>query len=316
VSETLHPRLQALERHFFASPLSRIDDDEFHRRGLEILVKRDDLLHPVISGNKWRKLKYILDHALKQGAECIVSMGGAYSNHLHALAFAGKVLGLKTRAYVRGECPAQLNPTLLDLQRWGMALNFVSRGDYRELRTFRAYDSLPDLRTGEYWLPEGGASGLALRGMAEIIAEIDCGYDVLATACGTGTTLAGLIAAAPESVRILGVAALKGGAYLQDEVEQLLPHTQRAAHNWTLLTEYHHGGFAKTTPQLLAFISQFRQRQGITLEPVYTGKLLYAIYQLVEQDTFAPGQRIVVLHTGGLQGERAFSGYNPQFCVE
>jgi 1-aminocyclopropane-1-carboxylate deaminase len=316
VSQNLHPQLQALERQFSASTLTRIDDGEFSRRGLEVLVKRDDLLHPVISGNKWRKLKYILEHALKLDAECIVSMGGAYSNHLHALAFAGKILGLTTKAYVRGERPSQLNPTLLDLQHWGMELNFVSRSDYRQLRTFRDHDSLPGLRAGEYWLPEGGASELGLRGVAEIVGEIDCEYDVLATACGTGTTLAGLIAAAPESARVLGVAALKGAAFLHDEVKKLLPDDCRQAANWKLLTDYHHGGFAKTTPQLLEFIRQFYDRHGIALEPVYTGKLLFAIYELVKQDYFAPGQRIVVLHTGGLQGERTLSGYNPQFCVE
>lgn len=316
MSQKLHPRLQALERQFAASTLTRIDDDEFHSRGLEVLIKRDDLLHPVISGNKWRKLKYILDHALKLDAECIVSMGGAYSNHLHALAFAGKSLGLKTKAYVRGERPAQLNPTLLDLQHWGMELSFVSRSEYRDLRTLRAHDSLPGLRAGEYWLPEGGASELALRGVAEIVGEIDVPFDVLATACGTGTTLAGLIAAVPESVLVLGVAALKGAAFLQDDVKKLLSDECKQAANWTLLTDFHHGGFAKTTPQLLAFIRQFHDRHGIALEPVYTGKLLFAIYELVKQDYFAPGQRIVALHTGGLQGERALSGYNPHFCVE
>lgn len=307
MTRELHPRLQALQRQFAVSTLTTLDDLLFSRHGLQVVIKRDDLLHPVISGNKWRKLKYILDHALSLDVDCIVSMGGAYSNHLHALAFAGKALGLKTKAFVRGECPAILNPTLLDLQRWGMALEFVSRSAYRELRDFRAHDSLPGLQAGDYWLPEGGATELALRGVGEIIDEIDGGIDVLMTACGTGTTLAGLIAAAPGSAKILGVAALKGGAYLNDEVGKLLPAACRQSENWTLLSDYHHGGFAKTTPPLLDFISMFHRRHGIALEPVYTGKLVFALYDLVEQGYFAPGQRIVVLHTGGLQGVRKLS---------
>lgn len=304
MSSVLHPRLQALEQRFGASTLTQIVEPEFTRRGLQVVIKRDDLLHPIISGNKWRKLKYILDHALRSGAEAIVSMGGAYSNHLHALAYAGQCLGLRTRAYIRGERPAKLNPTLLDLQQWGMELQFVSRAAYRELRQYRQPDSLPDLRPGEYWLPEGGATELALRGVAEIVGELDGDFDVLMTACGTGATLAGLIAAAPASTQLLGVTALKGGDYLADEIRVLLPSECRQRNNWRLLTDYHHGGFAKTTPELLEFIQRFQQLHGVSLEPIYTGKLLFACYQLIAQDFFVPGQRIVLLHTGGLQGDR------------
>lgn len=304
MNEDLHPRLRALQQRLAPSPLTVINDPLFSQHGLQVIIKRDDLLHPVISGNKWRKLKYVLDHALKLGADTIVSMGGAYSNHLHALAYAGKALGLKTRGLVRGEAPTTLNPTLLDLQRWGMQLQFVSRSDYRQLRAYQAHDSLPGLQTGDYWLTEGGATELALRGVAEIITEIDCPFDVLMTACGTGTTLAGLIASAPGAAKILGIAALKGGAYLNDEIVKLLPAAYHHSENWSLLTDYHHGGFAKTTPQLLDFISMFQHRHGIELEAVYTGKVLFALYDLAEQGYFAPRKRIVLLHTGGLQGAR------------
>jgi 1-aminocyclopropane-1-carboxylate deaminase len=300
----LHPRLQALERQFAPSPLTPIVDNELARHQIEVWIKRDDLIHPVISGNKWRKLKYILNHALHLGADCIVSMGGSYSNHLHALAFVGKTLGIRTVGYVRGEQPEPLTPTLSDLRDWGMELRFVSRSEYRQLRDYKHHDSLPGLKSGQYWLPEGGSTDLALKGVAETVAEIDHDFNLLAVACGTGTTLAGLVAHAPVSSRILGVAALKNAGFLVYDVQQLLGSQGISRENWQIALDYHCGGFAKTTPALCSFIREFETRHGIPLEPVYTGKLLFAIYDLIRQDYFEAGQKLVVLHTGGLQGKR------------
>lgn len=300
----LHPRLLALQRSLAAAPLTRIRYRELADRQLELWIKRDDLLHPIISGNKWRKLKYILNHALHLGADCIVSMGGAYSNHLHALAFIGKALGLQTIGYIRGERPAQLNATLQDLLDWGMELRFVSRSDYRQLRDYQDCDSLSGLQAGQYWLPEGGATDLALQGVAELVDEIEIGFDTLAVACGTGTTLAGLLAS-PRTRRVIGVAALKGGDFLIDDVQQLLNNQGMTRHaDWQILMDYHFGGFAKTTPDLLAFMQDFQRQHGIELEPIYTGKLLFALYDLIRRDYFSSGQRIVAIHTGGLQGKR------------
>lgn len=299
----LHPRLDALEKQFSASPLTQILDEALSVRCVELWIKRDDLLHPIISGNKWRKLKYNLNHALFHQADTLISMGGAYSNHLHALAFAGQQLGLKTAAFVRGERPAQLNPTLIDLQQWGMQLDFVSRSDYRQLRQYKNYDSLPDLVSGQYWLPEGGATDLALQGVAEIMSELKQEFDMLMVACGTGATLAGLIAAAPVDMQILGVAALKGGDFLNADVKQLLPQAI-SRHNWQILLDYHFGGFAKYTPELKLFMHQFAAKHDVALDPIYTGKLLFAFYDLLNQGYFKPGQRILILHTGGLQGAR------------
>lgn len=301
----LHPRLQALQRQLTASPLTRIADPALSAHGLELWIKRDDLLHPIISGNKWRKLKYILNHALYSGADAIVSMGGAYSNHLHALAFTGRALGLKTVGYIRGERPAPLNPTLTDLLGWGMQLRFVSRDEYRQLRAYKHHASLPGLQAGQYWLPEGGATDLALQGVAELVDEMVLDFDTLAVACGTGTTLAGLIAAMPVNRRLLGVAALKGGDFLIDDVKQLLNKQGIGSHaKWQIQLDYHAGGFAKTTPALLAFMQEFQRRHGVELEHIYTGKLLFAIYDLIRQAYFPAGQRIVAIHTGGLQGKR------------
>ena len=299
----LHPRLVALEKQFSASTLTQIVDQTLSARCIELWIKRDDLLHPIISGNKWRKLKYALNHALYNQSDTFISMGGAYSNHLHALAFVGQQLGVKTAAYVRGERPEHLNPTLIDLQQWGMQLQFVSRSDYRQLRQYKTYDSLPELASGQYWLAEGGATDFALQGVAEIISEIKQRFDVLMVTCGTGATLAGLIAAAPVDLEVIGVAALKGGGFLNTDVQQWLP--EAVSHqNWQILLDYHFGGFAKKTPELQEFMRQFTRKQGVPLESVYTGKLLFSFYDLLSQGYFQPGQRILILHTGGLQGER------------
>ncbi|WP_305907449.1 pyridoxal-phosphate dependent enzyme [Methylomarinum sp. Ch1-1] len=295
-------RLQELERRLSPSPLIRIEDTLLREQGVELWLKRDDLLHPVISGNKWRKLKYILNHALSLGCRRIISMGGAYSNHLHALAYAGKLLGVETSAFIRGERPETFSPTLKDIRHWGMDLNFVSRGDYRELRSYKRHDSLPGLSAGEYWLPEGGSTDLALQGVAEIVGEIDRDYDVLCAPCGTGTTLAGLIAAVPEAVEVIGIAALKGADFLYDDVSALLPDGVRTS--WKIELDFHFGGFAKRNDLLCDFIDHFEKRQGIALEPVYTGKMLFALYHLIEQGCFSAGQRIIAVHTGGLQGRR------------
>ena len=299
----LHPRLDTLEKKFSASPLTQILDKALSDRRVELWIKRDDLLHPIVSGNKWRKLKYALNHALYNQADTLISMGGAYSNHLHALAFSGQQLGMKTVAFVRGERPAQLNPTLTDLQQWGMQLDFVSRSDYRQLRQYKNYDSLPNLASGQYWLPEGGATDLALQGVGEIMSELKQEFDVLMVACGTGATLAGLIAAAPVDMQILGVAALKGGDFLNADVKQLLPQTI-TQQNWQILLDYHFGGFAKYTSELKLFMREFAAKHDVALDPIYTGKLLFAFYDLLNQGYFKPGQRILILHTGGLQGAR------------
>jgi len=299
----LHPRLQALQRQLGVSTLSRIVDSATRAHNVELWLKRDDLLHPVISGNKWRKLKYPLNDALYAGAHTVVSMGGAYSNHLHALAFAARELGLHSAAYIRGERSQALNPTLTDLQRWGMQLHFVSRSAYRDLRYSEMAAGALNLQAGSYWIPEGGASRQALTGVAEIVSELDCAYDVLVCACGTGTTLAGLIGAARAETKILGVAALKGGEFLHRDIPALLGRLQPVC-DWELLLNYHCGGFAKTRPELTDFISNFRLTHDVPLEPVYTGKALYAIYDLLNKDYFVAGQRIVALHTGGLQGAR------------
>jgi 1-aminocyclopropane-1-carboxylate deaminase len=297
----LHPKLRLLERLFSASPLQQIVTPLIEKKGIEVWVKRDDLIHPVISGNKWRKLKYILHHALTIDSHTIISMGGAYSNHLHALAYVGKQLQVKTIGYIRGEKPRIMNATLKDLQTWGMELRFISRAEYKILRQYKNENALPTLKADEYWLPEGGSTELALQGAGEILTEIDMDFDVVCVPCGTGTTLAGLIGSMNDGCYAIGFSALKGGEFLVEDVEKLLNINNI---NWDVKLDYHFGGFAKSNDELLLFIETFAREQNIELEPVYTGKMFYGIFDLIETDFFNPGQKIVAIHTGGLQGKR------------
>ena len=307
----MHYKISQLATQINASPLSRLDHPLLKRSNLEVWVKRDDLLHTVISGNKWRKLKFILDHVLSMNVHTVISMGGAYSNHLHALAYAGKLLGLNTVGFIRGERPSQLNPTLIDLQQWGMQLKFLTRSEYRELRCYENYDALPGLASGEYWLPEGGALQQSLQGVAELVYELDVPYDYLCVPCGTGTTLAGIVKAMPKDKHIIGFAALKGAEYITNDVlnlisenEQLPTQSHRQHANWSISHDFHCGGFARTNKELLDFISCFARHSQVPLEPVYTGKMMLGLFTLIRQGYFSAGQRIIAIHTGGLQGNR------------
>jgi 1-aminocyclopropane-1-carboxylate deaminase len=300
----LHPTILALQAEIGVSPLQRIVDSELNRHGVELWMKRDDLLHPVISGNKWRKLKYPLNHALRLGADTVVSMGGQHSNYLHALAFATQKLGMKSIGIIRGEPTAAYNPTLMDLQTWGMQLRFVSRSEYRALRQEPVPESRLVLSRAEHWLPEGGASSLALPGVAEAITEIDIDYDVLAVPCGTGATMAGLIANAPARTKVLGVAVLKNAGFLVNDVQQLLDCQNPGRNNWQIALDFHCGGFACYNQGLLDFICEFSIRHQLPIEPVYSGKLLFGIFALLRNGYFSAGQRIIAFHTGGLQGLR------------
>jgi 1-aminocyclopropane-1-carboxylate deaminase len=300
----MHPKLIALEKKFSPSHLNKITDPLLDQYQIGLWIKRDDLIHPIISGNKWRKLKFILDDALSQNVHTLISMGGAYSNHLHALAFVGQQLGLKTIGLIRGERPKDFSPTLCDMQNWGMELKFVSRSEYRLLRQHKGWQDLPGLETHQYWLPEGGSQRLALKGVAELVHEIDIPYDTICIPCGTGTTLAGIREVIPESVSVLGFAALKNAGFLTADVEQLLA---RPYSDWHINLDYHLGGFAQVSVELFSFMQAFELKNSIPLEPLYTGKMLYGLYDLIAKNYFKPGQRIIAVHTGGLQGNRGFN---------
>lgn len=291
-----------LEINKKAAIVEQIQHPLLDEYGSPLYIKRDDLIHPIISGNKWRKLKYTLLHALEHGHNHLISMGGAYSNHLHALAYIGYKLNIKTTGLIRGEQPKQESQTLSDLRKWNMNLEFVNRSTFRDLRKHRAYNASPAKKYNGFWIAEGGASEYAFKGIAEIIKEIDIEFDILTLACGTGTTLAGLAKTLPSEKRVLGFSSLKGGGFLEKDVKKLIK--QRSITNWSLNFDYHFGGFAKTNDELLSFIQDFEKETSIPLEPVYNGKMLFGLFDMIKNTKLKKGQKIIAIHTGGLQGNK------------
>lgn len=276
---------------------------------LEVL--RLDLMHPLVSGNKWYKLKYNLADCLKRGSRIVISFGGAWSNHLHALAAACQISGIACIGVVRGHKPETLSPSLCDMQAMGMQLHFVNRETYR-LRHDPAFHAtlIRGLGCDEVTtqiIPEGGSNDLAMRGCAEILSchsiEPD-DYDLIVTACGTGATLAGLILGAAGKGRFLGVSVLKGGDFLRRDIRKRLIGVDCACDNWQLRTEFHCGGYARQTDELLSFIESFTHETDLPLDRVYTGKLFFALKQLVASGYIVADSRILAIHTGGLQGNR------------
>lgn len=264
---------------------------------IRLYLKRDDLLHPLVSGNKWRKLKYNLLVAQAQGHHTLLTFGGAYSNHLYATAAAGQVFGFSTIGVVRGEelANAPLNSTLTFCRSCGMRLHFVSRADYRHKENPAFVASLIDRFGPCFVIPEGGTNELAIRGTAELMPEIidQLGRtpDYVCCSVGTGGTVMGLAETAPPETIVLGFPALKAADFK-------LPKPA----NCRLETAYHFSGYAKTTPELLNFIRSFEQKNSVLIEQVYTGKMLFGIYDLARRGLFPDGATVVAVHTGGLQG--------------
>ena len=289
------------------SPISHCQSDFLIQSGITLHMKRDDLIHPLLQGNKWRKLKYNLLAAQQQKQHTLLTFGGAFSNHIHATAAAGKLLGFKTIGIIRGEAHSPLNPTLQDASNWGMQLEYINRADYRQKHT-EAFISKLHHQYGDFYLiPEGGSNTLAMQGCAEINTEIQDDYDFICQACGTGTTLAGLISSAREQTQILGFAVLKSAAFLIDDVSKKLNDGgHKKQHNWNINLNYHFGGYAKTQTALLDFINSFKTQYAIQLEPVYTGKMMYGIFDLIRKGHFPKGSRVLAIHSGGLQGLRGF----------
>lgn len=283
-----------------ASPSAEVRDERFASRGVRLWVKRDDLIHPRLPGNKFRKLKYNLAGARAAGERTLLTFGGAYSNHLRATAAAGALFGFATIGVVRGDELASRprNASLAFAEAQGMRLVFVDRGTYRR-RGEPAF--IAELRAayGDFLLiPEGGSNAEAVRGCAELPAELDVPYDLVAVACGTGGTLAGIAAGLPEGRQALGFAVLKGD-FLAGEVARL----QRLAYgetrgDWRVETAYHCGGYARATPELRAFTADFEHRHGIALDEVYVGKMLFGLTAMVEAGEFRPGTGIVAVKTG------------------
>lgn len=279
------------------SPVHQIHDQIFDDRGVKVFIKRDDMIHPIISGNKWRKLKYLLKDAQAVGKTHLITFGGAYSNHLLATAAAAAKFGFKATGIVRGE--EVNNDTLFLCRLHGMNLIFVDRDSYRDKPAlFNKY--FPEDKSA-YFIDEGGASVLGAKGCRELTDELTDNYDHVFCACGTGTTAAGIInglTTVGSPTRFHGVPVLKNGGFLRKEISKYLG----SATDYDLHTEYHFGGYGKVTAELICFIKDFTSATGILIEPVYTGKMLFALYDMVSKNLFAPGSKILAIHTGGLWG--------------
>jgi len=280
----------------------RLDDDLFKRKELNVFVLRDDLIHPFVSGNKWRKLKYNIENFRQEAKEYLITFGGAYSNHIVATASAGKEYGIKTIGIIRGEeLKSHSNSSLRFAEQCGMKLIFVSREKYRELREKNSLVvselRIPDSRL--YILPEGGSNELAVKGCSEITKDIPVDFDFIACACGTGTTLAGITSSLKNHQQAIGVSVFKG---METSCSELRIFANVRIHEMRvkMLYDYHFGGYGKSTTELEDFCSLFYSQHQIPIEPIYTGKLVFGIYDLIKKDFFERGKTIVLVHTGGV----------------
>ena len=267
--------------------------------GIELHIKREDLIHPYISGNKYRKLKYNLLEAKKQGYDTLLSFGGAFSNHIAAVAYAGKKFGFKTIGIIRGD-ELQLeitrNPTLKYANECGMHFKFIERSLYRYKNSEEFLESLKRDFGRFYLIPEGGTNTMAIKGCEEILTETDVQFDFICCSVGTGGTIAGLINSIKPNQKIIGFPALKGD-FLKNEILKFAKNK-----NWNLASNYHFGGYAKVTKELIEFINGFKKHTGIQLDPVYTGKMMFGIYDMIKKGHFKQKSKILAIHTGGIQG--------------
>ncbi|MCB0731265.1 MAG: 1-aminocyclopropane-1-carboxylate deaminase/D-cysteine desulfhydrase [Ignavibacteriae bacterium] len=286
-----------------AAVVQKIKLPKINNSNVNVFLKREDLIHATISGNKWRKLKYNLIEALINRKSTLLTFGGAYSNHIHATASACKIFGLKTIGIIRGEEHLPLNPTLKFAAECGMQIFYVDRTTYRNKNKESFITELHN-RFGDFYLvPEGGTNNLAVKGCTEIINNINIKYDYILSACGTGGTISGLIAGLNGDKNIIGVPVLKGADFLNNDIDNLVKqYSYETFTNWHLNFDFHFGGYAKITKELIFFINQFEEINNIKLDPIYTGKLLFAVQTLINDNHFKENSTILVLHTGGLQG--------------
>lgn len=272
---------------------------ELQRAGIELFIKREDEIHLYISGNKYRKLKYNLQDASEKGYTSLVSFGGAFSNHIAAVAQAGETYNFKTIGIIRGEELATKiseNPTLSFAKSKGMKLVFVSRDNYRRKEEKSYMDNLRNMFGSFYAIPEGGTNALAVKGCEEILQKKDMSFDYVTVCVGTGGTISGLINASEENLHILGFPALKGD-FLIKEICKFV-----TKENWSLIPGYSFGGYAKINAVLINFMNWFYEETGILLDPIYTGKMMFGILDMVKNGYFNKGTSILAVHTGGLQG--------------
>lgn len=275
---------------------------------IELFIKREDVIHPFVSGNKFRKLKYNLLEAKNQNKGVLLTFGGAYSNHILATAVAGNLNGFKTIGVIRGDELAKdldktlaNNSTLREAQKNGMTFEFVSREEYRNKTNKEFIHKLREKFGDFYLIPEGGTNELAIKGCKEILTKDDTKFDYICCAVGTGGTISGLINSAINHQKVIGFPALKGD-FLEGEINQFVNKS-----NWSLQTNYHFGGYSKYDEELIYFINSFKNEKNILLDPIYTGKMMFGILDLIKKDSFSENSKILAIHTGGIQGIEGFN---------
>lgn len=269
-------------------------------KGIELFIKREDLLHLIISGNKFRKLKYNLQEAKQLGKSKLLTFGGAFSNHIVAVAGAGKEFGFETVGIIRGEellDKIHENPSLQLAQELGMQFQFIDRTTYRDKSNSKFIESLQKSYPDFYLIPEGGTNDLAIKGCEEILTNDDkTTFNYICCAIGTGGTISGIINSATEKQQIIGFSSLKGD-FLSDVIRNFVQKK-----NWYVNCDYHFGGYGKVSDELIEFMNAFYQQTNIPLDPIYTSKMMFGILDLIKKDYFLPNSKILAIHTGGLQG--------------
>ena len=296
-----HSKIQGKNQHIVLP--------ELEAKNYQLFIKREDQIHPLVSGNKFRKLKYNLKEALDQKKTTLLTFGGAFSNHILATAIAGKSTGFKTIGIIRGdelgvdlEKTLTSNSTLRNAFKHGMQFDFVSRETYRNKTSIEFTEILQKKYGDFYCIPEGGTNSLAVKGCEEILTKEDSQFDYICSCVGTGGTISGIINNAKDHQKVLGFPALKGD-FLENEI---LKYAKKQE-NWELIKEYHFGGYGKYTDELIHFINRFKSETDIPLDPIYTGKMMFGVLDMINNKRFPNGSKILIIHTGGLQGIEGFN---------
>ena len=288
-------------------PNQQIHLPPLQEKNIQLFIKRLDLIHSDVSGNKWYKLKYNLAEAKRQGHTQLLTFGGAYSNHIYATAAGAQIAGLNAIGVIRGDDLLPRNPTLSFAQASGMKLEYLSRSDYRNKDSFLILEQLK-AKFGEFYLlPEGGTNALAILGTQEILKEDDFEMDIICTSLGTGGTLAGILATAKASQKVMGFSSLNGDFIHQDIHNLLKKYGIKPSCAYEILIQYHFGGYARFNSELIQFIHSFKSSTGIILDPVYTGKMMYGLLNQIKNGSIPEGSRILAIHSGGLQGIAGFN---------
>ncbi len=300
---------------FTSPPIQQIDSEIARAANVEIYVLRLDLMHPFVNGNKWFKLKYNLEAAKQCNLNTILTFGGAYSNHIYATAAAGNLFGFRTIGMIRGEEKLTLNPTLNFATNQGMQLVYIDRETYR-VKDTEAFQQVLKARFGNVFIiPEGGCNLNGVKGCTEIINQLNLDFDVVCLACGTATTLTGILLSLNANQRVVGFPVLKGGDFLKQDIDSLLadylstiPILGDKSMSWNLVCDYHFGGYAKVNEKLIKFKKEFEGVHGIPLDYVYTAKMVYGVMDLIKIGYFAEC-RLLLVHTGGLQGNLGIEAF-------